>query len=70
MVAADTVDAGEEFWVSGPRRDRNDRLFGRAPVVVDEDVASEYADWIAGRKAAIDRGMLHHRHDTGRVGAG
>jgi hypothetical protein len=38
------VDTGEQFWISGPRRDGLDRLYpgsGQA-VEIDDDVAEEY----------------------------
>lgn len=37
------VDNGDEFWISGPRKDRNDRLYGGSRgVEIDEDVRDEY----------------------------
>lgn len=41
---------GDEYWVSGPKEDGSDRLFGgRMPVIhVDEDVREEY--WLRIRK--------------------
>jgi hypothetical protein len=37
------VGTGEDYWISGPRRDGNDRLYGGGlPVVIDEDVREEY----------------------------
>jgi hypothetical protein len=37
------VETGEEFWISGPRRDGRDRLYGeRVAVAIDEDVRTEY----------------------------
>src|SRR5215208_1889727 len=37
------VDSGEQFWISGPRRDGADRLYGEAlPVEIHEDVRREY----------------------------
>ena len=37
------VETKGEFWISGPRKDRNDRLYGgNLGVVVDEDVKEEY----------------------------
>lgn len=37
------VNNGDEFWISGPRKDRNDRLYGGSDgVVIDEDVKDEY----------------------------
>ena len=37
------VDTNEEYWISGPRKDQNDRLYGgKLDVEVDEDVKEEY----------------------------
>lgn len=37
------VESGEEYWISGPRRDGADRLYGeRTGVEIDEDVRVEY----------------------------
>jgi hypothetical protein len=37
------VATGDEYWISGPRRDGADRLYGeRVPVPIDEDVRHEY----------------------------
>jgi hypothetical protein len=37
------VESGDEFWISGPRRDGADRLYGeRVGVEIDEDVRTEY----------------------------
>lgn len=34
---------GHHYWVSGPRKDGEDRLYGgRVPVEIDEDVREEY----------------------------
>lgn len=42
------VDTGDQYWISGPRRDGRDRLYGeRTPIHVDEDVRQEY--WTAVR---------------------
>lgn len=41
------VENGDEYWISGPRKDRNDRLYGGAKGVhIDEDVAEEYSKLI------------------------
>jgi len=43
------VETGEEHWISGPRRDGADRLYGEAlPVEIDEDVRAEYWSEIRG----------------------
>lgn len=37
------VDTGEHFWISGPRRDGEDALYGGSgSVEIDEDVKEEY----------------------------
>ena len=42
------VETGEEYWISGPRKDGADRLYGeRKPIEIDEDVREEY--WISIR---------------------
>jgi hypothetical protein len=44
------VDTGEPFWISGPRRDGADRLYGEGlPIHVDDDVAEEYWSLIRRR---------------------
>lgn len=45
------IETGEEFWISGPRRDGGDRLYGEpTPVEIDEDVREEYWREIRGRR--------------------
>ena len=38
------TETGEQYWISGPRRDGLDRLYGKSALVVeiDEDVREEY----------------------------
>ena len=36
------VETGEEYWISGPKKNGQDRRKGSAPVEIDEDVAEEY----------------------------
>ncbi len=44
------VANGDEFWISGPRRDGRDRLYGEAAdVEIDDDVCSEYWREIRGQ---------------------
>lgn len=49
---------GEEFWISGPKRNGEDGLYGYRPVPIDEDVREEY--WLQVRK----RPDLKDRHTT------
>lgn len=46
------ADTGEQFWISGPRKDGKDRLYPTSarPVEIDEDVADEYWRDIRGLK--------------------
>ena len=45
------VETGDEYWISGPRKDRNDRLYGgNRGVEIDEDVREEYFSYIEGNK--------------------
>ncbi|PHR55094.1 MAG: 1-deoxy-D-xylulose-5-phosphate synthase [Robiginitomaculum sp.] len=42
------VDTGDEYWISGPKKDRNDRLFGgQKDVIIDNDIADEYFQLIS-----------------------
>lgn len=37
------VDTGEDYWISGPKRDGGDRLYrSNLPVEIDDDVREEY----------------------------
>ena len=37
------VETGEEYWISGPKKDVTDRLYGeRVAVDIDDDVRDEY----------------------------
>jgi hypothetical protein len=41
--------SADEYWVSGPKRDGSDRLFGATPIInIDDDVREEY--WITIRE--------------------
>ena len=44
-------DNGEKFWISGPRKDGQDRLYPASamPVEIDDDVSREYWQEIRGR---------------------
>lgn len=37
------IESGEEYWISGCKKDGSDRLYGESiPVEIDEDVRIEY----------------------------
>jgi hypothetical protein len=44
------VESGDEYWISGPHKDGLDRLYGGAPIDIDEDVRHEYWTVIRGRR--------------------
>jgi hypothetical protein len=49
------VETGEEYWISGPRRDGTDRLYKSDwPVEIDEDVREEYWTEIRSRPELKD----------------
>ena len=52
------VETGEMFWISGPRKDGADRLYGeRVPVEIDDDVLrDEYWVTIRGRPERVLEG--------------
>jgi hypothetical protein len=43
------VETGERYWISGPRKDGADGLYGYRPTPIDEDVRVEY--WTVIREA-------------------
>ena len=36
------INSGEEYWISGPKKNGGDRLYGTPGVEIDEDVREEY----------------------------
>lgn len=42
------VDTGEEFWVSGPKRDGSDTRYGLRDTTVDDDVREVYEAFLDG----------------------
>jgi hypothetical protein len=50
------VETGEEYWVSGVKRNGEDRHWaGSGPVVVDDDAREEYERLMAERATARKR---------------
>ncbi len=44
------LETGDQYWISGCRKDGTDRLYGeRIPIEIDEDVREEY--WLTIRNA-------------------
>jgi len=42
------VDTGEEFWMSGPKRDRTDGRYSNQQPLVDDDARERYEAFLAG----------------------
>jgi len=43
------TESGDEYWISGPRKDKDDRLYGGSRgVEVDADVRAEYESFLRG----------------------
>lgn len=41
------TESGDHYWISGPRKDQSDRLYGgNQGVIVDNDVQDEYNEYI------------------------
>ena len=38
----------EEFWISGPKRDRTDGRYGRQQPIVEEDARAAYEAFLSG----------------------
>ena len=45
------VNTNEEFWLSGPKRDRTDTRYGPATTLVDEDAREAYEAFLRGAPA-------------------
>ena len=42
------TESGDHYWISGPRKDQNDRLYGgNSGVQIDDDVREEYTTLIS-----------------------
>jgi len=54
------VATGEEYWISGPKKDGSDRLYGeRVPVEIDDDVREEYWTVIRGLPGRVDESVAN-----------
>jgi len=42
------VDNGDEYWISGPKRDRSDGRYSNEQPEVDEEVRAEYEAFLNG----------------------
>jgi hypothetical protein len=50
------IETGDEYWISGCKRDGRDRLYGeRVPVEIDDDAREEYWTEIRGQPENKDK---------------
>jgi hypothetical protein len=42
------VETGEDYWISGPKRDRTDLRYGPGRPTVDDDARSAYDAFLSG----------------------
>jgi hypothetical protein len=50
-------ETGEQFWISGPKKNGDDGLYGYRPTPVDEDVRREYWVEVRGMPENVERGV-------------
>ena len=56
------LETDEEYWISGPRVDGVDRLYGEpTPVEIDEDVREEYWTQIRRRPSRVSQAIANRR---------
>jgi hypothetical protein len=48
------VESGEHYWISGPKKNGEDGLYGPRPTPIDQDVREEY--WTKIRKLPDKKG--------------
>jgi hypothetical protein len=50
------IETGDEYWISGCKRDGGDRLYGeRIPIEIDDDAREEYWTEIRGQPENKDK---------------
>lgn len=53
------VDTRAQYWITGPKRDGSDRLYGeRVPIEIDEDVREEYWTDIRNEPGKMDATLV------------
>ena len=57
------VNTGEEYWVSGPKKNGQDSLYPDS-VLIDEDVREEYWLEIRGLSDSIDKNVIRSEGAT------
>ena len=56
------VETGEHYWISGCKKDGNDRLYGeRLPIIIDEDIRKEYWTEIRNLPQNLEKHVINGR---------
>jgi hypothetical protein len=64
------LESGEDYWISGPKRDGSDRLYGgRSQIEIDNDVREEYWREIRHLPARVDDKTANHAHSLDAANA-
>lgn len=42
------IETGDEYWISGPKRDQSDTRYGSQKPLVEDDVQEDYAEFLRG----------------------
>jgi hypothetical protein len=54
------VETGEQYWISGCKKDGTDRLYGeRLPIFIDEDARVEYWYDIRNLPGLVDKTVIN-----------
>jgi hypothetical protein len=55
------LETGDEYWISGPRKDGADRLYSpqALPVEIDDDVRAEYWTAIRGEPSRAEQAIAN-----------
>jgi len=52
------VDTGEDYWISGPKRNGGDALYGGStPIEIDDDIREEYWRAIRRQPDRVNKGV-------------
>jgi len=51
------LETSAHYWISGPRKDGQDGLYGYRPVPIDDDVRDEYWTVIRGARARVNESV-------------
>lgn len=57
------IESGDEYWISGVKKNRQDRHWaGSGPVAIDEDAREEYLALIRGSQGTVEQRYWQRDH--------